>query len=229
MATATVAPPQRSTRSIIVRWIAAGGLVLFLLVAGVAGWIYFIERGELPQVDGLITLNALSGPVTVIRDKLGVPHIRAGNYEDLFFAQGFVTAQDRLWQMDAGRRYAAGELSELLGPSLLLHDRRQRYLQIRSACERAAGALDPQQRKMLEAYARGVNAFIERSQEHLPLEFRVLHYRPKPWRVEDSLLIGANMAQMLNTQYDLELKRVKVVRHLNAQQIADLYPTTSWR
>src|SRR5436305_233093 len=143
MATATVAPPQRSTRSIIVRWIAAGGLVLFLLVAGVAGWIYFIERGELPQVDGLITLNALAGPVTVIRDKLGVPHIRASSFEDLFFAQGFVTAQDRLWQMDASRRYAAGELAELLGPDLLKHDRQQRYLQIRVACERAAAALDP--------------------------------------------------------------------------------------
>jgi penicillin amidase len=169
----------------------------------VAGWIYLIERRELPQVDGLITLNALSGPVTVIRDKLGVPHIRAYSFEDLFFAQGFVTAQDRLWQMDASRRYAAGELAELLGPDLLKHDRQQRYLQIRLACERAAAALDPQQRHHLEAYARGVNAFIDRSRNHLPLEFHLLHYKPAPWRVEDSLLIGADMDQMLNTQYDV--------------------------
>ncbi|MFL6438210.1 MAG: penicillin acylase family protein [Terriglobales bacterium] len=211
------------------RWIAAGVFVIFLLVAGVAGWIYFIERRELPQLDGAITLNALSGPVTVIRDKLGVPHIKASSFDDLFFAQGFVTAQDRLWQMDASRRYAAGELAELLGPDLLKHDRQQRYLQIRVACERGAAALDPQQRHHLEAYARGVNAFIDRSRNHLPLEFHLLHYKPAPWRVEDSLLIGANMDQMLNTQYDVELRREKVMRHLSPQEIADLYPTTSWR
>jgi penicillin G amidase len=229
MATSTLAPPRRNTRKILVRWIAAGGLVLFLLVAGVAGWIYSIERHELPQVDGVIAINGLSGPVTVIRDKMGVPHIRASSFDDLFFAQGFVTAQDRLWQMDISRRYAGGNLAELLGPGLLKHDRQQRYLQIRAACERAAATLDRQQRHYLEAYARGVNAFIDRSRKRLPLEFRVLHYTPAPWRVEDSLLIGANMYQMLSTQYDVELKREKVVRHLAPEEIADLYPTISWR
>ena len=229
MATTTIAPPRKSNRTTVLRWIGAAFTLFVLVIAGFGLWIYATERAELPQVDGSIALNGLSGPVTVLRDKLGVPHIRAASYEDLFFAQGFVTAQDRLWQMDASRRYAAGELAELLGPSLLPHDRRQRYLQIRAACERAAGALEPQQRHMIEAYVRGVNAFIERSRDHLPLEFRLLHYKPAPWRIEDSLLIGANMAQMLNTQYELELKREKVMRHLNAQQIADLYPTTSWR
>src|SRR5262249_10165729 len=159
---------------------------------------------------GTMTVNGLSGPVSVLRDKLGVPHIRAASYDDLFFAQGFVTAQDRLWQMDISRRYAAGTLAELLGPNLIRHDRHQRYLQIRGACERAVGKLDPEQRHFLEMYAKGVNAFIERAHDHLPLEFKILRYSPAPWRVEDSLLIGANMDQMLNTQYDLELKREKV-------------------
>jgi penicillin G amidase len=229
MATSTLAPPQRNTRSIVVRWSAAGGLLLILFAGCVAGWIYSIERRELPQLDGAITMNELSAPVTVIRDKMGVPHIRASSFDDLFFAQGFVTAQDRLWQMDASRRYAAGNLAELLGPELLKHDRQQRYLQIRTACERAATALDPQQRHYLEEYARGVNAFIGRSRGRLPFEFRLLHYAPAAWRVEDSLLIGANMDQMLNTQYDVELKREKVIRRLNAQEIEDLYPTVSWR
>src|SRR5262249_41762173 len=76
---------------------------------------------------------------------------------------------------------------------------------------------------------KGVNAFIERAHDHLPLEFKILRYSPAPWRVEDSLLIGANMDQMLNTQYDLELKREKVVGHLKPEEIADLYPNTSWR
>lgn len=229
MATATLAPPKKSSRSRTLRWIAgAAGLLVLMLGAG-ALWIYSTERRELPHVDGAITLNGLAAPVTVVRDKLGIPHIKAQSYEDLFFAQGFVTAQDRLWQMDASRRYAAGNLAELLGPKLLRHDRQQRYLQIRAACERAVPALDPAQRRLLEAYARGVNQFIEGSKDRLPLEFRLLHYSPAPWRIEDSLLVGANMDQMLNTQYDLELKREKVIRHLNAQEIADLYPATSWR
>jgi penicillin amidase len=229
MATSTIAPPKSRKASVTLRWIAAGFSLIFLVVAVLFLWLYSVERRELPQVDGSIAVNGLAAPVTVIRDKLGVPHIRAASYDDLFFAQGFVTAQDRLWQMDASRRYAGGTLAEVLGPGLLGHDRQQRYLQIRAACERAATTLDPKERHYLEEYARGVNAFIERSRDRLPLEFKLLHYTPNPWRVEDSLLIGANMDQMLNTQYDLELKREKVIHHLNAQEIADLYPMTSWR
>src|SRR6185437_3294897 len=229
MATATLAPPRTGSRNLVLRWIAAGLTFIVLAVGAVAGYVYSIARHELPQMDGSIVLNGLSGPVTVIRDKLGVPHIRAASLDDLFYAQGFVTAQDRLWQMDASRRYAAGDLAEIFGPQLLKHDRQQRYLQIREACERAAAALDPQQRHYLEIYAKGVNALIEGTRDHLPLEFRLLRYSPAPWKVEDSLLIGANMNQMLNTQYPLELKREAVVRHLTPQEVADLYPTSSWR
>lgn len=229
MATVTVAPQKPQTRTRLIRWISLAIALVLLAGIAVGGWMYWVERRELPQVDGSIRLQGLSGPVSVVRDHLGVPHIRAQSYEDLFFAQGFVTAQDRLWQMDATRRYASGNLAEILGPALLKHDRRQRYLQIREACEHAAESLDPQNRRILEAYARGVNAFIDSNRGRLPLEFRLLHYKPAPWRVEDSLLIGANMDQMLNTQYDLELDREKVIQHLNAQEIADLYPATSWR
>lgn len=229
MATATLAPPRTNNRNLVLRWIAAGLAVIVLAVIAVAGYVYSIARHELPQVDGTMVLNGLSGPVTVIRDRLGVPHIRAASLDDLFYAQGFVTAQDRLWQMDASRRYAAGDLAEIFGPALLKHDRQQRYLQFREACQRTAAALDPQQRHYLGVYANGVNAFIERTRDRLPLEFRLLRYSPAPWSVTDSMLIGANMSQMLNTQYPLELKREVVIRHLNPQEIADLYPSTSWR
>src|SRR5438067_704262 len=229
MATTTLATPNRQRSSIFLRFLLAFGTVLVLALVAVALLIYSIGRSELPQVDGTLAVAGLSAPVSVVRDKLGVPHIRAASYDDLLFAQGFVTAQDRLWEMDISRRYAAGTLAEILGPKLLRHDRQQRYLQIPDACERAASKLEPQQRHYLEMYARGVNALIERSREHLPLEFRILRYSPAPWRAEDSLLFGANMNQMLNTQYDLELKRERVVRHLTAEEIADLYPPTSWR
>jgi penicillin G amidase len=229
MATATLAPPRTGSRNLVLRWIAAGLTFIVLAVGAVAGYVYSIARHELPQMDGSIVLNGLSGPVTVIRDKLGVPHIRAASLDDLFYAQGFVTAQDRLWQMDVTRRYAAGDLAEIFGPVLLKHDRQQRYLQFRESCQRAADALDPQQRHYLEVYAKGVNAFVERTRDRLPLEFRLLRYSPAPWTVTDSMLLGANMSQMLNTQYPLELKREAVIRHLNTQEIADLYPSTSWR
>src|SRR5205814_350138 len=200
MATTTVAPPKKSSKGSTLRWAAALGIVLLLAIAAIFVWGYSVALRELPQVDGTISLSGISAPVSVVRDKLGLPHIHAESYDDLFFAQGFITAQDRLWQMDVNRRYAAGTLAEILGPSLLRHDRRQRYLQIGEACQRAAAALKPQERHLLEIYARGVNAFIEQSRERLPLEFKLLHYAPALWRIEDSLLIGANMDQMLNTQ-----------------------------
>ena len=229
MATAILAPSRIGSRNLVLRWIAVGLALVALAFGAVAGYVYSIARHELPQVEGSIVLTGLSGPVTVIRDRLGVPHIRAASLDDLFYAQGFVTAQDRLWQMDVSRRYAAGDLAEILGPALLKHDRQQRYLQIREACQRTAAALDPQQHHYLEVYAKGVNAFIERTRDRMPLEFRLLRYSPVPWKVEDSLLIGANMTQMLNTQYPMELKREAVMRHLSPQEIADLYPATSWR
>ncbi len=106
-----------------------------------------------------------------------MPNLNAATLDDLFFAQGFVTAQDRLWQMDITRRYSAGELSEVLGGDYLAHDRQQRTLLIRQAAANAAAQLPPRERAHFEAYARGVNAFI--ADGTLPLEFRVLRYRPR--------------------------------------------------
>ena len=232
MATATSAletPSQSQPRR---KWLVAllGLLVLLLFVLLFAmGWVYVHGRRALPQIDGAITVAGLSAPVEIVRDAQGVPHITAGNLDDLFFAQGYVTAQDRLWQMDVSRRYAAGELAEIFGPKLLEHDIQQRYLQIRNAVERGVAALEPKDRKFFEDYARGVNAFIDSHRSKLPLEFVILRYQPKPWRVTDSLLVGANMSQMLNTQYDVELSREKIVKQLSPELAADLYPNHSWR
>src|SRR5213075_551401 len=184
MATTTLATPNRQRSSIFLRFLLAFGTVLVLALVAVALLIYSIGRSELPQVDGTLAVAGLSAPVSVVRDKLGVPHIRAASYDDLLFAQGFVTAQDRLWQMDISRRYAAGTVAEILGPNLVKHDRLQRYLQIDAACEEAVDKLDPRQRHLLEMYSRGVNAFIQQSRKHLPLEFKILGYSPSLWRIE---------------------------------------------
>ncbi|MDR3773084.1 MAG: penicillin acylase family protein, partial [Terracidiphilus sp.] len=116
----------------ILLWSFAGllGLAVVAVAAGVL-WLRAAEKAALPVLDGDLHLAGLSAPVTVRRDAHGVPHIEAATEDDLFVAQGYVTAQDRLWQMDASRRNANGELAEVLGSSLLKHDKAQRVLQLR--------------------------------------------------------------------------------------------------
>src|SRR5579863_220043 len=129
--TATGVPAsRRSTGLRIFLWII---FIVILVIAGIVGYAYFAMRSALPQLDGNILVKGLSAPVRVTRDGHGVPAIEAANLEDLFFAQGYVTAQDRLWQMDVMRRFGAGELSEILGPATLNIDREQRILGLRDS------------------------------------------------------------------------------------------------
>jgi penicillin amidase len=224
-ATETTAP-ARPRRRIF------GGVVLalFLLLVGAVGYLYYVAHSALPQLDGTIHVAGLAAPVHVTRDAHGVPAMEAATLEDLFFAQGYVTAQDRLWQMDVMRRFAAGEMSELLGPSLLEHDREQRILGLRDAAHRAADALSPRDRPYFEAYARGVNAFLNSHLRHLPIEFRLIGYEPRPWLVEDSLLMGARMVQDLNHgTYQSALVREKILARLGPDLTSDLFVNTSWR
>ena len=186
------------------RRFGAGRTLAFLLITvlivilGVLGWAYFITRSALPQLDGTLKLSGLSGRVTVVRDEHGVPTIQAASLEDLFFAQGFITAQDRMWQMDVMRRFAAGEISEILGGEFLQHDREQRILGLRVAARKALEVSSAQNRAHFDAYARGVNAYIESHRDRLPIEFRILKYSPRPWTPEDSTLIASQMVKDLN-------------------------------
>ncbi len=187
-------------------------------------------RTSLPQLDGQLHVAGLSHPVTVRRDGHGVPHITAANMDDLIVAQGYVTAQDRLWQMDMLRRYASGNLAEILGPSAVEHDRAQRTLEIGHAADAALAVMDPADRQFLGDYARGVNACIAETQTHLPAEFRLLHYRPQPWQPRDSVLVGLNMVETLSTDFPTKLAREKIAERLHRPiLIDDLYPVGSWR
>ena len=161
-------------------------------------WLYWIARSPLPQLDGSVSVPGISSKVRVVRDEQGVPTIEAATLEDLFFAQGYVTAQDRLWQMDMMRRAAAGELSEVIGEDTVKMDREQRILGLRLAAEAAEKNISARDRAYFDAYARGVNAFLESHRDRLSLEFRLLKYTPRPWTVTDSLLVGARMVQDLN-------------------------------
>jgi penicillin G amidase len=186
-------------------------------------------RDNLPQLDGSLTVYGLRAPVTVNRDAHGVPYIHASSMDDLVFAQGYITAQDRLWQMDLLRRHAAGQLSEILGRTMLEHDRLQRTLQLRAAADRAVAALPADQRHWLEVYARGVNTSIAAQHDHLPIEVRLLGYQPAAWTPRDSILVELAMFQDLTTGFPAKLGREALAAQLSPDLIADLYPTGSWR
>ncbi len=197
-----------------------------LVIATAASVWWFIYR-PLPQIDGSASLPGLEHEVTVERDLWGVPHIRAASVEDLAEAQGYVMAQDRLWQMDLLRRAARGQLSEILGPRTLLIDKEFRTNGFGRAAERDATLLDPESRKVMEAYARGVNQFIEQHKKSLPLEFSLLRYEPRPWQPSDTLAISGYMYRTLTDAWERELNRAKVVERAGADRAKDLFSEES--
>src|SRR3954471_9274627 len=191
-------PTSTARRSPLPRTLLWLLIVVLLLIGLLAGYAFYVAHSALPQLDGRLQMNGVRAPVSITRDSHGVPTIEAASLEDLFFAQGFVTAQDRFWQMDVMRRFGAGELSEILGAELVKHDREQRILGLRAAARKSIELASPRERSFFEAYAHGVNAYISQSRHHPPIEFRLLGYMPKPWTSEDSVVIANQMVKDLN-------------------------------
>src|SRR6202451_2028984 len=173
-------------------------LAIVLILVGAILYLWYVAHSALPQLDGRLQVAGLGAPVTVTRDSHGCPTIEAASLEDLFFAQGYVTAQDRLWQMDIMRRFGGGELSEILGEDTLKIDREQGILGLRAVAKKSLGMARARDRSYFDAYARGVNEFIAPRGSSLPIEFRILKYRPKPWQAEDSIVIATQMVEDLN-------------------------------
>ncbi len=160
-----------------------------------------------------LTLDGLTAPVLALRDLQGVPYITAANDDDLAFAQGYVTASDRLWQMDLLRRAAAGELAEILGEQALDEDRLRRAYGFARVCAATVAQMEADERRHLEAYAAGVNAYLNQcSDQALPLECRLLRYRPRPWRPDDTLLIGKLFCESLSTTWPVDLARAAMAQ-----------------
>jgi penicillin G amidase len=196
-------------------------LVLVVVLAAVGTW--FVRR-PWPQVNGTISVAGLTAPVEVIRDEWGVPHIYAENEADLFFANGYVHAQDRLWQMEFNRRIASGTLSQALGEATLSTDLYLRTVGLRRAAEKDWALVDDETRAILEAYAGGVNAYIDTHRGRLPLEFTILGVDPAPWTPVDTLAWGKVMAQTLSGNYKAELLRARLIAGLGAEAAGQLMP-----
>jgi penicillin G amidase len=194
---------------------------LVLVIAAAVAW-RFVYR-PLPQLDGSLSLPGLQKEVIVERDNWGVPHIRAASLVDVVEAQGYVMAQDRLWQLDLMRRASRGQLSEIVGPLALKTDKQFRTFGFSRAADRDFAAMDKDSRALMEAYARGVNAFINQHQNNLPLEFTLLKYKPEPWQPTDSLVIAGYMYQTLTDTWERELDRSKVEARVDADHAKDLF------
>lgn len=202
-------------------------VVLAVVLAGVG---FVTTRRSFPEVRGDIQVPGLSAPVEVYRDAYGVPHLYAQTTHDLFFAQGYVHAQDRFWQMDFWRHLGSGRLAELFGETQVETDAFLRTLGWARVSAREVEQLDAVSREILESYAEGVNAYLAGHQgAALSLEYVVLKlqnsgYQPEPWQPLHTLTWAKAMAWNLGGNMDSERWRAELLKTLTPQQVAGLFP-----
>ncbi len=180
-------------------------------------------RSVLAQLEGEITLPGLKEPVEVLRDRWGVPHIYAKNVDDLFFAQGFVVAQDRLFQLDLWRRVAGGETAEILGRQGLEGDRFARLLQYRGPMDAEWASYGPDTQRITTAFVRGINAYIDHIGDRLPVEFHFLGTKPKKWQPADCL--GRMSGIVMTSNFRNEISRAQLVAALGVERARQVAPT----
>lgn len=196
-----------------------GLLVLAVSVAWVASWA--LLRPQSPPSETL-RVDGLTRPASILRDAYGIPHIRVGSVRDAYFAEGYVVAQDRLFQLDLLRRLVAGELSEIFGRAALESDVRHRRIRPRELARRMYAAMSADERAATDAYAAGVNAGMK--SVSLPVEFRALLYRPKPWAPEDSVLAGIAVALDLTADWNTILAREQFNTAIGRKAVDELTP-----
>ena len=182
----------------------------------------WLSSRRLPQIDGTLDLPGLTGAVEVIRDRWGIPHIYAGNRHDLFFAQGFVHAQDRLWQMELNRRIATGRLSEMVGGMALDTDRTVRTLGFARQAKTDWSNAEDELRTVMLAYAEGVNAFLSHPSSRMPVEFTLLRHHPEPWRPEDGLAFARLFVWQLSGPLSAKIVRAKLIAAVGEEHASEL-------
>lgn len=224
------APRRRSMGRVIgmtLYGIVAGVVVIALLAAGLV--VFTIQR-SFPQLDGEVTVAGLDAEVTVQRDALGIPTITADSTDDLFYAQGYVHAQDRFWEMDFRRHVTSGRVAELFGESQLATDMFLRTLGWRDVAEQEVAGLDETTRGYYDAYAEGVNAYLADNQgADVSFEYAVLglqnpDYEIEPWTPADSVAWLKAMAWDLRSNLDEETSRAIAAADFSTAELEELYP-----
>ncbi len=193
------------------------------IAAETAEQILTRAKSVLAQLDGEVKLPGLSQSVEVLRDRWGVPHIYAQNQRDLFFAQGVVAAQDRLFQLDLWRRVAVGETAEVFGEEAIPADQFARLMCYRGDMQAEWISYSPDTQEIASAFAAGINAYIDLVGERLPIEFQILGYRPKKWQPQD--ILGRMSGVIMVTNWQREVARARLVAEVGVEQARLLAPT----
>ncbi|KGP71607.1 penicillin acylase family protein [Pontibacillus yanchengensis] len=221
---------QRKRETKLKRWQKVSLIFLGVFIVLIISALIFVNgyiNRSLPQIEGNVSLAGLTETVEVIRDGQGVPHINANTDRDLFMAQGYIQAQDRLFQMDMARRQASGRLSELAGEVALERDKYFRTLGLRRAAEKSYQSYSEDAKQVMEWYATGVNRFIEqaKSSNSLPIEFTLMGGEPEKWTPIDSLTIGKYMAFDLGGHWERQAFNYFLLQNLPEEKANELFPT----
>jgi penicillin amidase len=212
------------------KWLIALGTLCFVIALLFLAVVWLV-RSSFPQTRGSLHARGLQADVEVLRDRYGVPHIRAASMHDLYYAQGFVTAQDRFWQMDFWRHIGAGRLSELFGSSLLSTDIYLRTVGFRHIADQEYARMDPETRRVFDAYAEGVNAYIAgRPAGALGIEYTLLRLQGvkvsiEPWVPQDSITWLKLMSQNLSTNFIRELYSIDLIQKVGLARTRDFFGT----
>jgi penicillin amidase len=180
-------------------------------------------RSVLAQIDGRIEVDGLKQPVEVRRDRWGIAHIEAQNSHDLFFAQGYCMAQDRLFQVDLWRRIARGETAELFGEEAIEADRLARLLRYRGDMDAEWTSYSPDTREIATAFTAGINAYITAVRDRLPIEFQLAGYQPQPWQAED--ILGRMSGIIMSSNWEKEVTRARLIQAVGLEKARVLAPT----
>ncbi len=180
-------------------------------------------RSCLPQIDGQLRVPGLKDKVSVVRDIHGVPHIRASSLHDLWFAQGFVHAQDRLWQMEVYRRRVTGTLAEFIGEDGLPNDRLRRRVGLARAAQREWAQADEASRAVIEPYIAGVNGYLALGGP-LSIEFELLGYRPHAWTAVDVITLSKATGYFQSVPFTIKLANLALLRGLGPEDFVRLFP-----
>lgn len=203
------------------------GVTFSIIVVSVT--LFFVLRylvtKSFPEYSGTISIPSIRETVTIRRDEFGVPHIQASNEYDLFFAQGYTHAQDRLWQMDLSRRAGEGRLSEILGPSTIKFDKMLKTVGFKHIAEQLERQLHPKSAEILNAYTAGVNEFIRTHKGKYPIEFDMLNYEPEEWTPVHSLMISRLMAWELNISWHVDVVLGELIATLGEEKARKVFPT----